>query len=511
MFKFIIGLEIHLELKTKTKMFCFCENKLDLSHPNSNICPVCTGQPGALPVVNRLALEQAISLGLSLNSRVAEKFKFDRKNYFYPDLPKGYQISQYDHPIIAGGYLDIDLSNERRKIRLNRIHLEEDTAKLSHSGDNTLIDFNRSGIPLVEIVTEPDLKSPEEAKIFLQELQLIARYLNISDADMEKGQMRCDVNVNISFDKDEREIKTPITEIKNLNSFKAVERALGFEANRQYEEYIAGGEIVRRQGKITVGWDENKEKIIVQRIKEGITDYRYFPEPDIPFFDSTVDNFININNLRSSLPELPCIRRERFERSYDLSKEEAKILTSQKIMADFTEHVVSELKAWLISLETVEDSEQEIWTKHRSKLLKLVSSWIINRLFYLFQTHHENFENLKITPENFAEFIILIYENKVSGTMAQKLLEEMFITGADVDKIIQSEDFKRVDNTTEIENIVQKVIDKNAEMVKAYQNGRINVLQFLIGQAMKDSKDRADPKLLKQIFEAKISVKYIEQ
>jgi len=505
MFEFIIGLEVHLELKTKTKMFCFCENKLDLSHPNSNICPVCTGQPGALPVVNRRALEQAISLGLSLNGRVAEKFKFDRKNYFYPDLPKGYQVSQYNHPIVAGGCLDIDLSsNERIKIRLNRIHLEEDTAKLSHVGDNTLIDFNRSGIPLIEIVTEPDLKSPEEAKIFLQELQLIVRYLNISDADMEKGQMRCDANVNISFNKDEREIKTPITEIKNLNSFKAVEKALGFEAKRQYEEYIVGGEIVKRQGKITVGWDENKEKIIVQRIKEGITDYRYFPEPDIPFFDSATNDFININNLQSSLPELPSVRRERFERSYDLSKEEAKILTSQKIMADFTEHVVSELKAWLISLETVENSEQEIWAKHRPQLLKLTSSWIINRLFYLFQTHNENFGNLKITPENFAEFIILIYENKVSSTIAQKLLEEMFITGADVDKIIQSEDFKKVDNAAEIENIVQKVIDKNAEMVKAYQNGKINILQFLIGQAMKDSKGRADPTLLKHIFENKM-------
>ncbi|MEK7580386.1 MAG: Asp-tRNA(Asn)/Glu-tRNA(Gln) amidotransferase subunit GatB [Patescibacteria group bacterium] len=507
MFDFIIGLEIHLELKTKTKMFCCCESRLDLNCPNTNICPVCTGQPGALPTINHRALEQAISLGLALNGRVAKNFKFDRKNYFYPDLPKGYQISQYDHPIIASGCLEIDLPKEehRKRIRLNRIHLEEDTAKLSHFNDYTLIDFNRSGIPLIEIVTEPDIKSPEEAKIFLQELQLIVRYLGISDADMEKGQMRCDANVNISFNKDGREIKTPITEIKNLNSFKAIEKASNYEADRQYKEYLAGGEIIKRSGKITVGWDENKEKVIIQRTKEGITDYRYFPEPDIPPFDLSGGDFINLDKLKSSLPELPCARRERFERSYDLSKEEAKILTSQKIIADFTEKVVSELKAWLVSLETVENSEQEIWAKHRPQLLKLTSSWIINRLFYLFQTHNENFENLKITPENFAEFIILIYENKVSSTIAQKLLEEMFITGVDVDKIIQSEKFKKVDNTAEIENIAQKVIDKNAEMVKAYQNGKVNTLQFLIGQAMKESKGRADPTLLKQIFENKMT------
>lgn len=507
----VIGLEIHVQLKTKSKMFCGCSNDSENIEPNTNVCPVCLGHPGALPVLNLQALKFGILTGLALNCEIADFAKFDRKNYFYPDLPKGYQISQYDQPIALGGYLIIKVLDSKKKeirevkINLTRIHLEEDAAKLIHDKktDSSLVDFNRSSTPLMEIVTEPDFKSPEEAKTFLQELKLILRYLKVSDADMEKGQLRCDANISL------REIKTdkkgrpefsalfPKTEIKNMNSFRAVERALAYEIDRQTKLWKKG---TPPAFSTTRGWNDEKQITEEQRGKEEAHDYRYMPEPDIPPL-----NLLELKTqLKNQIPELPEQRRQRFILEYGFNLDDATILINDNNLSKYTEEVISELKSWLDSLEETEGTADEIWKANHKKLIKLLSGWLVNRLNKLILDSNTTFDDLKINAENFAEFLTLLYQNKLNNATGQQVLEMMFKTGIDPSHAIEEQGLEQIEDSGELESIIDKVITQNSEQVKEYQAGKEPVLQFLVGMVMKESKGKADAQKVGEILKKKL-------
>ncbi len=488
----IIGLEIHLELKTKSKFFCSCPNQ-ETDKPNLNICPICMGHPGVLPVLNKEVIIKALKLGLALDGEVAENCCFDRKNYFYPDLPKGYQISQYQLPLIKGGVVHTNSGD----VHLERIHLEEDTAKLFHQNESSLVDFNRAGVPLVEIVTNPEIKNATHAKVFLEELQKIVRYLEISDADMEKGQLRCDANISIRPRNDKK--LYPKTEIKNLNSFKAVEKALSYEIIRQQELWDKGSP---PKYQTTQGWDGRKT--VEQRGKEEEKDYRYFPEPDLPPLDKNTfkKQGIDLELLKKDLPELPMKKRERFIEEYGFGTSEAGLLTETKKRAAYVEKVISELKAWLISLETVEGSEQEIWQNNRGKFIKLLLKWLINNLLVLQKKSQEL--DFKITPENFAEFIILMYEKKLTDNLGQQVLEKMYVTEKDVDRVLKEYDFKTAEDKLDLGKIILKVIEDNPEIVEKIKKGKTNVIKYLVGQVMKKTQGQAEPNTVQELLEKEL-------
>jgi aspartyl-tRNA(Asn)/glutamyl-tRNA(Gln) amidotransferase subunit B len=481
-----------VELKTKIKMFCDCLNDPLEKNPNINICPICTGQPGVLPVINEQAIEYVIKAGLALNCQIAEKTWFERKNYFYPDLPKGYQISQYEAPLCKDGYLEIKPSTgsgQTRKIRIQRIHLEEDAGKLVHGTsvpvnkaktekeNYSLIDFNRAGVPMIELVTQPDIHSAEEARKFAQELQLIFRYLGISDADMEKGVMR--VEPNISLDMGTK------VEIKNLNSFKAVERAIDYEIKRQKEILESGEEVVHE----TRGWNETKQKTFSQRIKETSDDYRYFPEPDLPPLDI---NKSKIEKIKSETPELPQARRERFKKEYKIPDLTIDVLTTFKHLGDFFEVSVSELKAWLETAKIKTDID---------KLIKLSANYIITEFPKFISTAGE----IRITPENFAELIYLTFIGEISSSGAQEVLKEMFRTKADPSQIIETRQLRQVSDEADLGKIVEKVIKNNPRTIEDYKKGKESALQFLIGQVMRESKGQANPKIVGEMLKKKLS------
>lgn len=492
MYKPTIGLEIHAELKTKSKMFCACENGLGVEkEPNKHICPVCTAQPGSLPVPNKQAVENIIKIGLALNSKIQNEFRFFRKNYFYPDNPKNYQITSQEAPPAIGGFIEVD----GKKLRINHVHLEEDVGKNTHpEGANySLIDFNRAGVPLMELVSEPDISSGEEAKIFCQKLQQILRALGVSDADMEKGQMRCEVNISIS----ETEKLGTKVEIKNLNSFKSVEKAVEYEIKRQSDLLENGGKIVQE----TRGWDDMNQKTFSQRSKETAKDYRYFPEPDIAPIEIS-DEWIR--EIECTLPELPQAKLERFIGQYGFSPDNANLLVLDKNLADFTERVISELKGWLISLENTEGTEEEIWQNNKPKLVKLISGWIINKLPPFMLDANQTWSTLNITPENFAEFITLIYQNKISSAIGQELLREMVSTGKDPSDIIKERDLSQISDSTEIDEIISRVIKNNPSQVEQFQKGKESVLQYLIGQVMKESRGKANPQITGEKLKEKL-------
>jgi aspartyl-tRNA(Asn)/glutamyl-tRNA(Gln) amidotransferase subunit B len=522
-YKPTIGLEIHVELKTKTKMFCSCLNETwkigqEELPPNKNVCPVCLAHPGTLPVPNLEAIKDVIKAGLALNCQIAEKSKFDRKQYFYPDLPKGYQISQYDQPLCEHGSIEIN----GKKIGITRIHLEEDTGKLSHVSDGTLVDYNRAGVPLMELVTEPDIESGAEAKEFCQEIQAIFRELNISDADMEKGQMRCEVNISLS------KLKTQLTEpkngkeplgtkveIKNLNSFRTVERAIDFEIKRQTEILEAGEKVIQE----TRGFDDAKQNTFSQRIKEGAADYRYFPEPDIPPMvfqtafrqgsDETSPeggkNFsIDIEKIKQELPEMPKEKRKRFMEEYGLALADAKILVSWPALANYAEQVISELRQWLIDSGHFEGTAEEIWAANRDKAVKLMSGWLINKLGGLLNARKLTLADNTITAENFAEFITMIFTRRVSSTNANKLLERMLETGGDPSNILEDEDLGGGDDL-DLNKLIEEIINKNPDAVAQFKAGKTALLKFFIGQVMKESKGKADPAEAENLLIQKLS------
>lgn len=500
----VIGLEIHIQLKTKSKMFCACDNKGEDKLANTTVCPICLGHPGVLPVINQQAIEWAVVAALALHFKIPKISHFDRKSYFYPDLPKGFQISQYGAPIGQDGYLIIDLKNHKRRVRLERLHLEEDSAKLLHEEDKSAsyVDYNRAGTPLLEIVTEPDIQSVEEAKVFLQELRLVMRYLDISDADMEKGHLRCDANVSLrpnpeyfqAFPKMETQEFYPKTEIKNLNSFKAVEQSLIYEIKRQTKLWEEGKP---PKFQSTRGWNDKLGETIEQRGKEEKHDYRYFPEPDLPPLEFNRKFF---DEIKKGLVELPYEKKERLEKQFGLTSYEAGILADDKSLVDFFEQVISELKAWLVSLEEIEGSEEEIWKKHKKKLVKSVANWIISRLLKLLNQENKSIEESKITPENFAELITLIYQKKINQNTAQAILEEMFLSGKDPSNIMEEKDLGQLGKSEDLEKIIGQVIRANPEIVEQYKKGKTAVLQFLIGQVMRETKGRADPKVVKEIL-----------
>jgi len=465
-----IGLEIHAELKTVTKMFCDSPNNPDEKHPNVNVCPVCLGHPGTLPVINKDAVSSVIKVGIALGGTINKITKFDRKNYFYPDLPKGYQISQYDQPLVIGGKLN--------DIRLRRIHLEEDTGRLIHElqgnglrsmiQDSSLVDFNRAGVPLMEIVTEPDIKSAEEAMKFAKELQLILRYLEVSDADMEKGHMRIEANVSLNAG-------TKV-EVKNINSFRAVGEAIKTELERQ-EKLLKKGEKVKHE---TRGWNETKKTTVSQRSKEEAKDYRYFPEPDLPPFET--DSF-DLEALRVAVPELPKEKRVRFAKEFNLDPDRVEILVSDMDMSNFFEEAVSELQALDPKLS-----------------IQMLFNYLTSDLLGLIREAKVTFKESKINPEHLAHLISLIDKGRVLSRGAKDILKKMFETGFDPEAIMESEDLGTISNKKDLEKTIKEVIAEQEKAVADYKKGKEASLKFMVGTAMGKLKGRGDPKTLEELF-----------
>lgn len=483
----VIGMEIHVELKTKSKMFCRCKNGLDLEkEPNSNICPVCTAQPGTLPVANEEAIKFVQKAGLALNCQIAEVSKFDRKNYFYPDIPKGYQISQYDQPLCEHGWVEID----GKKVGITRIHMEEDTGKLVHpKGTNySLVDFNRAGVPLMELVTEPDIETGSEARLFCQKLQQIFRYLEISDADMEKGHMRCEVNISLHKEGEEKLSGTK-AEIKNLNSFKVVEKAVDFEIKRQTEILEKGEKVIQE----TRGWDENRGETVSQRKKESAHDYRYFPEPDIPPMRFSPEY---VEALKRELPELPDAKAKRFVEEYGLSRENVEVIVSDKSLASYFEQVVSEIDEMMNCEEVLAD---------KGKCTKLAANYIVSELQKHLVKNTETIKDIKITPENYAELIGLVADGKINSSAAQTVLEEMYATGGDPSQIIEAKGLLQVSDEGVLETVVDEVLAKNQKSVDDFRAGKQNALQFLMGQVMAASKGKANPGVVIEMLKKKLS------
>jgi len=486
----VIGLEIHIQLKTKSKMFCGCSAHEDGAAPNTNVCPVCLGNPGVLPVPNEQAMRFGVLMGLALNSEIATHSKFDRKNYFYPDLPKAYQISQYDLPIASGGYVELD----GQRLGITRAHLEEDAAKSFHGADGkTSVDFNRGGVPLVEIVTEPDFTSPQQAKAFLQELRLIARYLGVSDADMEKGHLRCDANISLrNVGKDGAVVGAkfnPKTEIKNLNSFRHVERALTYEIERQtrvWEEEGAPPAV-----STTRGWDDARGRTVEQRSKEDAADYRYFPEPDIPALALKE----LAEELRRQMPELPSARRARFETEYRLRGADARQLCDDPALAEYAERVFSELYAWL---EGDESEEQ------KTRLARTVSGWLLSKLMGQMAERGMDIRTMHITPENFAEFVKLLTEKKLNNTTGLKALTAMLETGHDPSQIMEDQTLGHMDDEGVLATVVARVMEAHPVEVARYRAGETQLLKFLIGQVMKETEGAADAALTRNLLLVKL-------
>ena len=462
MYKTVIGLEIHVQLKTKSKMFCFCDNNAENAKPNALVCPVCLGLPGVLPVTNRQAVEWTIKTGLALGAEIAAISRFDRKHYFYPDLPKNYQISQYDLPFCIGGNLEIDIDNKPKKIRLQRIHLEEDAGKLVHGKDATMVDLNRVGTPLMEIVTEPDINSAAEAKVCIQVLRSILRYLSVSDADMEKGHLRCDANISIEIDGKEG---TP-AEIKNLNSFRMVERALLYEEKRQKEALQNNGKIIKE----TRGWNDAKGESYSQRSKEQAQDYRYFPEPDLPPF--AVKKIFNIDKIKKELPELPAAKRRRYIGVMKLPMQDAVVLAVDKDMATYYEKVAEYVSP------------------------KLAANWVINELKYD--------GILVIVPDKLIEMLKLIENNEISGKIGKDVLTEMINTGKSAKEIIAEKGLKTIGDEGELGKIVDKILAENEKSVTDYKTGKTQVLGFLVGKVMQETKGQANPKMVNDIIKSRL-------
>jgi len=469
-YEIVIGLEVHTQLLTKSKMFCSCSADYASAPPNTHVCPICLGMPGVLPVINEKTIEYTVMTALALNSTIPEYTKFDRKNYFYPDLMKSYQISQYDAPIGKGGLLTIDSNGTRKRINITRVHLEEDTAKLSHRGDYSLIDVNRSGVPLMEVVSEPEISSPEEARDYLIRLHNILRYLGVSTANMEEGSFRCDANISIRPSNSKKLL--PKVEVKNMNSFKAVYQALEYESGRQRDVLEEGGKLVQE----TRGWIEETGITVTQRTKEYADDYRYFPEPDLP---PLVLDREWIEEIRARLPELPEARRDRFMTQYGLSLYDANVLISSKAMADYFENCVKLMD---------------------SSKAKTVSNWLLGDFSRLLNATNIEIEDVKISPKHLAEMLDLVDNGTISGPAAKAVLEEMFHTGERASGIITEKKLSQISDAAEIREVVKQVVANNSGAVADYASGKQQALTFIIGQVMKATRGRANPAVVREII-----------
>jgi aspartyl-tRNA(Asn)/glutamyl-tRNA(Gln) amidotransferase subunit B len=469
-YEIVIGLEVHTQLLTKSKMFCSCSTDYASTPPNTRVCPVCLGMPGVLPVINEKAIECTVMTALALNCTIPEYTKFDRKNYFYPDLMKGYQISQYDAPIGKRGWLTIDSNGTRKRINITRVHLEEDTAKLWHKGDYSLIDVNRSGVPLMEIVSEPEISSPGEARDYLIKLHSILRYLGVSTANMEEGSFRCDANISIRPPASKEFL--PKVEVKNMNSFKAIYQALEYEARRQGKVLEEGGELVQE----TRGWIDEAGTTVLQRTKEYAEDYRYFPEPDLP---PLVLDRARIEEIKTGLPELPETRRDRFMTGYGLSLYDANILTSSRAMADYFENCVGLMDP---------------------AKAKTVSNWLLGDFSRLLNATNTEVENVKISPTHLAEMLDLVDNGAISGPTAKVVLEEMFGTGQRASEIIAEKKLGQISDAGEIREVVKQVLTDNRGAVADYASGKQQALTFIVGQVMKATRGRANPGVVREII-----------
>ena len=464
-----IGLEIHAELNTQTKMFCNSKNDPDESKPNTNICPVCMGHPGTLPVINKRAVKHVLTVGTALGGKLAEFTEFDRKNYFYPDIPKGYQISQYKYPLVSGGSL--------AGVDITRVHLEEDTARSSHEGNHSLIDFNRAGVPLMELVTEPVVKDARQAGVFAKELQLLLRTLGVGEANMEKGEMRVEANISVKREGDTK-FGTKV-EVKNLNSFKVVEKAIEYEIKRQSRLLDDGGEVVQE----TRGWDEDKQETFSQRLKEGSADYRYFPDPDLPkLYINKIEEFTE-SNLKSHLPELPWEKRERYETEFDIKTEDADMFVRDEFLAKLFDAVINKF-----------DDDK--------KLIKTASNYITSDIAGLIKADIDSSEKLhkNISAESFAQLMSMIHKNEISSRGAKDILSEMYERGGLPREIAQEKNLFQKSDEGELKEVVEKIIKENEKVVREFKNGKEAGLQFLIGQGMRATKGSANPEVLKKLF-----------
>ena len=463
--KTVIGLEIHAQLLTDTKLFCDCSADYFGKEPNTNTCPVCLGMPGTLPVLNERAVEYGVRAALALNCEIPERSKFDRKNYFYPDLPKGYQISQFDEPLAINGHLYVG----ENKIRIRRVHLEEDAGKLIHqTGNYSSVDLNRVGVPLIEIVTEPDIKTPEEARSFMEKLRQLLRYIEVCSGDMEKGSLRCDANISLS---ENGELGTK-TEVKNMNSFRAVEKALKFEEERQ-EKLLNKGEKIEQ---VTLGWNADKEEARLMRSKEEAHDYRYFPEPDL--VPLKIDEEWR-EEILGQLPELPDEKRDRWATDYDLPEYDIEVLTEDKQIATYFENAVE---------------------KYGSP--KAVSNWMMSELFRILKLPDAQLED--VSPADFAYLVELANKGEINNNTAKEVLENAFVNNKSPKQIIEDQGLKRISDVGTLEEKIDEVLSENQDAVQDYKNGNEKVLGFLIGQLMGKTGGKADPNKAREILQNKL-------
>ncbi len=475
-FEPVIGLEIHAELQTKSKMFCSCAVVDSVSAPpNTAVCPVCSGMPGTLPVVNQMAVEYALRVALALGCTVNPVSIFARKNYFYPDLPKGYQISQYEQPLAEHGKLVIQTSEGEKTIRVLRVHLEEDTGKLTHVEGGSLIDLNRAGVPLLEIVSEPDMRSVEEARAYTEAIRDILRYLEVNSGDMEKGVIRFESNISVR-EKGTNDLNTRV-EIKNLNSFRALERATAFEIKRQSKILAEGGEVEQE----TLGWNEAKETTYSQRSKEDAHDYRYFPEPDLP--PLVVDESW-LEHVRAELPELPRAKYQRFIKQYGLTGYDAGVLTAEKSIADYFEQAVNQ-KSSIVNP-------------------KSIANWMTGDLFGLMNQADISVAGLKVRPEALAELVALVTTGEVNQSTGKTVLAEMFQSGKRAVEIVESRGLKQVSDEGLIARLVQQVLEENPEQVESFKAGKETVVNWLFGQVMKKASGKANPQVVRAELERQL-------
>jgi len=469
----VIGLEVHAQMLTDTKIFCGCSTRFG-SEPNTQTCPVCIGMPGVLPVLNKKALEFAIKTGLAMNCKISPYSRFARKNYFYPDLPKGYQISQYELPICEGGYIEIAVNGEIKKIGITRIHMEEDAGKNIHEGAGpySFVDLNRAGVPLMEIVSEPDIRSPKEAAEYMKKLRTILRYLGVCDGNMEQGSLRCDANVSIR-PIGQKEYGTR-TEVKNINSFKFVEKALEYEIKRQTNVVEEGGRVIQE----TRLWDSNKGITESMRGKEEAHDYRYFPEPDLVPIVVGQDW---IDEIRSKLSELPDAKKQRFVSEYGIPEYDADLLTSEKAVADWYE-------------DAVKAGGQP----------KTVSNWMMGELMRLLNEENKSIEECPIKPEQLADMFKLIDNGTISGKIAKAVFEEMYRTGKDADTIVKEKGLVQISDEAAIEKAVDDVLSKSPNEIQRFKAGDEKLIGFFVGQVMKATKGKANPQIVNELLRKKL-------
>jgi len=469
----VIGLEVHAQLLTDTKIFCGCSTKFG-SLPNSNVCPVCLGHPGVLPVLNKKVVEYTVLMGLATDCRINEKSVFARKNYFYPDLPKGYQISQYEEPICEFGKVTIEFKDGSKKdIGVTRIHMEEDAGKSIHDlGDDTMIDLNRTGTPLMEIVSEPDMRSAEEAVLYLNKLKQVLLYLGICDGNMEEGSLRCDANISIRL-KGETKLGTK-AEVKNMNSFRNVEKAIEYEIERQIDIIEDGGKIIQQ----TLLWNAELNQIFPMRTKEEAHDYRYFPDPDL--MPVIVDEKWR-NEILSSLPELPDARRERFVFQYKLPVYDAQILTSSRELADYYEQVLTETDDY-----------------------KTASNWVMTDVLKTVNEQKISVKDFSVTPQNLGKLVSLISKNTISGKIAKEVFPEMILSEKDPEVIVKEKNLVQISDTSELESAITKILDANPKDVQDYLGGKEKAIGFFVGQIMRETKGKANPQIVNELLKKKL-------